>query len=588
MVVRDLPGGPARDRRRSAPGGRRYNELASLYTRQHLAGRGRGHRPGPPAGGAWRPWGDLSRRSGQHPGADLPGRGRVPAPVLGAGARGTAGRRHPLRGVPGEAGSSPSSSPTRSGKPFPSASSSARRRAPRGVLAVKNLATRESREYPSAREAAADLAGQDRLQPSAGASVYIRAESTRRASPRRCPGPRRSRRRWRCLSRCGHAPELAAVEYRSGPRPADPRGASAFSEQLAVFGRRLRDEDGVKDVAALHVLHDQSRETYWTPTPETWTRNDRGKETWVGRHRALPGWTPGRRCPGPLPGGPGGPGGGLGRGVVRHRSRTEIGNGGGVSRRSGGPGIFGVGGLQVCAHGAALPGRLRGPATGPWTRRGSTGNSWTGCTARPPGGTGSREPGRVRVRRGEEPGEYISWTMEPDSPERGIPPDQIESPELHAGASPGSVGNPMTALRRGIRSYALRAGRMTDLQRTSYETLAAAHGAFPSGPGSPSIPEAAFGRTAPWYWRSASGWGWPPPRSRRALPGHGLPGHRGAYPRGRQAPLGDRETGPGRTSVSCTTTRSNSSSPASVPVPCRGSTCSSRIPGPRSVTTSAA
>ena len=77
----------------------------------------------------------------------------------------------------------------------------------------------------------------------------------------------------------GHAPELVSLEYRLNLRPADPRGASA-SEQLSIFAA-VRDEDGVKDLAALHVLHD-GRETYWTLTPETWTRNDRGKETWVG------------------------------------------------------------------------------------------------------------------------------------------------------------------------------------------------------------------------------------------------------------------------------------------------------------------
>lgn len=77
----------------------------------------------------------------------------------------------------------------------------------------------------------------------------------------------------------GHAPELVSVEYRLSLRPRDPRGASV-SEQLSIFAA-VRDEDGVKDLAALHVLHD-GREVYWTLTPETWIRNDRGKETWVG------------------------------------------------------------------------------------------------------------------------------------------------------------------------------------------------------------------------------------------------------------------------------------------------------------------
>lgn len=77
----------------------------------------------------------------------------------------------------------------------------------------------------------------------------------------------------------GHAPELVSLEYRLSLRPLDIRGATA-SEQLSVYAA-VRDEDGVKDLAALHVLHD-GREVYWTLTPETWTRSDRGKETWVG------------------------------------------------------------------------------------------------------------------------------------------------------------------------------------------------------------------------------------------------------------------------------------------------------------------
>jgi len=81
------------------------------------------------------------------------------------------------------------------------------------------------------------------------------------------------------VSCSGHAPELAAVEYRLALRPLDPRG-TRVSEQLAVFAA-ARDEDGFKDIAALHILHDQS-EYLWTFTPETWTRNDRNKEIWLG------------------------------------------------------------------------------------------------------------------------------------------------------------------------------------------------------------------------------------------------------------------------------------------------------------------
>lgn len=66
-------------------------------------------------------------------------------------------------------------------------------------------------------------------------------------------------------------------------------------------------------------------------------------------------------------------------------------------------------------------------------------------------------------------------------------------PEAEAGF-PSSAG--MTAGRRGIRSYALRAGRMTDFQRTSYETLAS-RWCVPFRPGEPFDAEAAFGREAP-------------------------------------------------------------------------------------------
>lgn len=77
----------------------------------------------------------------------------------------------------------------------------------------------------------------------------------------------------------GHAPELASLEYRLALRPLDPRG-TLVSEQLSVFAA-VRDEDGIKDLAALHILHD-GEELLWTLTSETWTRNDRNKETWVG------------------------------------------------------------------------------------------------------------------------------------------------------------------------------------------------------------------------------------------------------------------------------------------------------------------
>ena len=76
-----------------------------------------------------------------------------------------------------------------------------------------------------------------------------------------------------------HAPELASLEYRLALRPLDPQGA-AVSEHLSLFAA-VRDEDGIKDLAALHILHD-GQELYWTLTPERWTRNDRGKETWLG------------------------------------------------------------------------------------------------------------------------------------------------------------------------------------------------------------------------------------------------------------------------------------------------------------------
>ena len=81
------------------------------------------------------------------------------------------------------------------------------------------------------------------------------------------------------VSCSGHPPELAAVEYRLALRPLDPKGVR-IAEQLSVFAA-ARDEDGFKDLAALHILNDES-EYLWTLTSETWTRNDRSKETWVG------------------------------------------------------------------------------------------------------------------------------------------------------------------------------------------------------------------------------------------------------------------------------------------------------------------
>lgn len=77
----------------------------------------------------------------------------------------------------------------------------------------------------------------------------------------------------------GHTPELASLEYRLALRPLDPKG-TVVSEQLSVFAA-VRDEDGIKDLAALHILHDGD-EYLWTLTSETWIRNDRNKETWVG------------------------------------------------------------------------------------------------------------------------------------------------------------------------------------------------------------------------------------------------------------------------------------------------------------------
>ncbi len=69
------------------------------------------------------------------------------------------------------------------------------------------------------------------------------------------------------------------MEYRLAFLPLDPRGRKS-SEQLSVFAA-VRDEDGIKDLAALHILHDGS-EYIWTLRPETWARKERNKETWVG------------------------------------------------------------------------------------------------------------------------------------------------------------------------------------------------------------------------------------------------------------------------------------------------------------------
>jgi len=81
------------------------------------------------------------------------------------------------------------------------------------------------------------------------------------------------------VSCSGHSPDLAAIEYRLSIRPLDPNGSRVL-EQLSIFAA-VRDEDGFKDLAALHVLHDESA-YIWTLLPETWIKKDQSKETWVG------------------------------------------------------------------------------------------------------------------------------------------------------------------------------------------------------------------------------------------------------------------------------------------------------------------
>ena len=81
------------------------------------------------------------------------------------------------------------------------------------------------------------------------------------------------------LSCSGHLPELTAVEYRLSVSPLDSAG-SKLGERLSVFAA-VRDEDGYKDLAALHVLHDES-EYLWTLLPDSWTRRDQNKEIWIG------------------------------------------------------------------------------------------------------------------------------------------------------------------------------------------------------------------------------------------------------------------------------------------------------------------
>ena len=76
----------------------------------------------------------------------------------------------------------------------------------------------------------------------------------------------------------GHAPELVSVEYRLSLRPLDPN-AKRVREQLAVSAA-VKDEDGFKDLAALHVLHDGS-EYAWTLSPDNWTKKEQNKETWI-------------------------------------------------------------------------------------------------------------------------------------------------------------------------------------------------------------------------------------------------------------------------------------------------------------------
>ncbi len=97
-----------------------------------------------------------------------------------------------------------------------------------------------------------------------------------------------------------------------------------------------------------------------------------------------------------------------------------------------------------------------------------------------------------------------------------VPPDQTET-GTSAGAS-RDPSEPMTASRRGIRSYTLRAGRMTDLQRTSYETLAS-RWCVPFRPGENFDPAAAFGRSAPLVLEIGFGMGLATAEIAAALPG---------------------------------------------------------------------
>ncbi|NLJ47823.1 MAG: tRNA (guanosine(46)-N7)-methyltransferase TrmB [Treponema sp.] len=84
--------------------------------------------------------------------------------------------------------------------------------------------------------------------------------------------------------------------------------------------------------------------------------------------------------------------------------------------------------------------------------------------------------------------------MEPGSEPLNPGPEGVEKTGGLSAAPPSTERG--SALRKGIRSYALRAGRMTDFQRLSYETLSA-RWCVPFRSGEPFIPEAVFRRTAP-------------------------------------------------------------------------------------------
>jgi hypothetical protein len=71
----------------------------------------------------------------------------------------------------------------------------------------------------------------------------------------------------------------------------DDRDLDRRYERLSVFVR-ASDADGLEDLEELYVIHDGG-ELFWRTTADTWTRDERDGETWIGAASlAMPGEQP--------------------------------------------------------------------------------------------------------------------------------------------------------------------------------------------------------------------------------------------------------------------------------------------------------